>query len=38
MTGENVPVAVEEGAPQMLGQRGERAVIFGIVGVNRIVG
>src|SRR5438270_4779523 len=37
LTGENVPVAFEKGAAQMLGQHLERAVIARVIGVNRIV-
>ncbi len=38
LPGENVPVAFEKGAAQMFGQRFERAMVRGVVGVNRIVG
>src|SRR5438445_9446398 len=38
LPGENVPVAFEKCAAQMLRQRLERAVIRRVVGVNRIVG
>jgi hypothetical protein len=37
LSGENVPVAVEEGAAQMLRQRFELAAILDIVGVNGVV-
>ena len=34
---ENVPIAVQKGLAQMLGQRFQRAPVSRIVGVNRIV-
>ncbi len=37
LPGENVPVAFEKRTPQMFRQRFECAVIFRVIGVNRIV-
>jgi hypothetical protein len=37
LAGENVPVAIEKGAAQMLGERGKGLLICLVVGVDRIV-
>ena len=37
LPGKNVPVAVEKRAAQMFRQRFERAAVFGVVGVDRVV-
>ena len=37
LAGENIPVAIEKCATQMFGQRFQRAMVFRVVRVNRIV-